>query len=77
MIKKIIELKILIGVKISVFDIMGQEIRSLYKDDQHAGYHTLNWDAKNDKGDKVSTGMYFYILKAGRFKFIKKMVLLK
>ena len=61
----------------SVFDILGQEIRSLYKDDQYAGYYTLNWDAKDDKGQPVSAGVYIYSLHLNNYIVNKKMVLLK
>ena len=44
---------------------------------QSAGYHRFQWDAKNDLGEPVSAGMYIYILHAGDHKSVKKMVLLK
>ena len=36
-----------------------------------------NWDATNNYGEPVSAGMYIYVIQAGDFRAIKKMVLLK
>ena len=44
---------------------------------QTAGYHSINWDAKNDIGEGVAAGMYIYTIQAGEFRATKKMVLLK
>ena len=44
---------------------------------QTAGYHSIQWDAKNDMGKGVSAGMYIYVIQAGEFRATKKMVLLK
>ena len=44
---------------------------------QKSGNHTTTWNATNNFGDYMSTGMYVYTVQAGEFKVIKKMVLLK
>ena len=64
-------------VSIVIFDVAGRKIRSLISQNQSAGYHRIQWDAKNDLGEPVSAGMYIYILHAGDHKSVKKMVLLK
>jgi PKD repeat protein len=51
-------------VMIRIFDIKGRLIRTLANEDQNAGFKTVIWDGKNDDGDKVSTGMYFYQMHA-------------
>ena len=56
---------------------MGRKIRSLMNADQSAGYHMIRWDAKNDMGEGVATGMYIYTIQAGDYRSTKKMVFLK
>ena len=64
-------------VNIVIFDVMGRNIRTLMNENLNAGYHNIQWDAKNDLGESVSAGMYIYILNAGEHRSVKKMVLLK
>jgi len=64
-------------VSITIFDVMGRNIRTLMNVNQNAGYHSIHWDAKNDIGEGVSAGMYIYTIQAGEFRSTKKMVLLK
>jgi hypothetical protein len=65
------------NVKLTVFNILGQNIRSLVSGSQEAGYHKVIWDGKNDNGNSVPSGAYFYKLEAGSFSQSLKMVLLK
>jgi len=51
-------------VMIRIFDIKGRLIRTLANEDQNAGFKTVIWDGKNDDGDNVSAGMYFYQMHA-------------
>ena len=64
-------------VSITIYDVMGRNIRTLMNVNQTAGYHSIQWDAKNDMGEGVSAGMYIYVIQAGEFRATKKMVLLK
>ena len=64
-------------VSITIYDVMGRNIRTLMNVNQNAGYHSIQWDAKNDMGEGVSAGMYIYVIQAGEFRATKKMVLLK
>ena len=56
---------------------MGRKIRTLMNVNQTAGYHSIQWDTKNEEGESVSAGMYIYTIQAGEFRSTKKMVLLK
>ena len=51
-------------VMIRIFDVKGRLIRILANEDQKAGFKTVIWDGKNDDGDQVSAGMYFYQMHA-------------
>ena len=64
-------------VSISIYDVMGRKIRSLMNTSQTAGYHTIRWDARNDMGEGISAGVYFYSIEARDFRQTKKMILLK
>ena len=64
-------------VNITIYDIMGREVRTLVNNQQSAGYKSVVWDATNDLGQPVSAGMYLYQIQAGKFRQTKKMVLLK
>jgi hypothetical protein len=64
-------------VTITIYDIMGCEVRTLVNNQQSAGYKSVMWDATNDLGQPVSGGMYFYSISAEEFVQVKKMVLLK
>jgi hypothetical protein len=64
-------------VNVTVYDILGREVRTLVKTTQDAGYRSVIWDATNDYGKPVSAGVYLYQIQAGGFVQTKKMVLLK
>ncbi len=65
------------SVNIKVYNIMGQEIKTLFSDHQSAGYYSIKWDGTNNMGMKVASGIYVYRLQAGSFTDIKKMVFLQ
>ena len=70
-------------VKLSVYNLLGQEVASLRNDVQGAGQHDVVWNGRNDTGSPVATGVYFYRLEArptdGAEAFVtfKKMVMMK
>jgi hypothetical protein len=64
-------------VTIVIYNALGQQVKILVSERQELGYHTVIWDARNDAGQKVGSGMYFYLLKAGEYRAVKKMTLLK
>ena len=59
-------------VNISLYNILGQEVKQLLNQHQIAGKYTLSVDASD-----LTSGMYFYRLRAGSFSSIKKMILIK
>ncbi|MHB1050903.1 MAG: FlgD immunoglobulin-like domain containing protein [Bacteroidota bacterium] len=64
-------------VELKVYDIAGREVTTLVSDVKNAGTHRIQWNAVDDRGMKVSSGVYFYRISAGQFNQIKKMILLK
>ena len=65
-------------VELTVYNVVGQVVRTLVAEHQSAGRYVVEWDATNDNGHSLSSGMYFYRLEAGGdFHEVKKMLLLK
>ncbi len=65
-------------VALTVYNVLGQPVRTLVAERQAAGRYAVEWDATNDQGHRLSAGMYFYRLQAGGdFREVKKMLLLK
>jgi len=64
-------------VMLKIYNILGQSVISLINERQEAGYKSIIWNGMNESGAKVSTGIYFYVMEAGNFRSIKKMMLLK
>lgn len=62
-------------VHISIYNMLGQEIRTLVKAFQSAGNYQLNWDGKNNAGEMAVSGVYFYRMKAGKVIMARKMLL--
>lgn len=64
-------------VAVSIFNVSGQEIRSLVNELRPAGTHRLLWDGKDSSGRKVASGVYFYQLRTESFSDTKKLLYLK
>ncbi len=64
-------------VSIKVYDLLGKEVRTLVNEVMNAGEYTALWDGKNNAGNIVSSGTYFYRLETEDFVDAKKMILLK
>ena len=64
-------------VNITVYDMLGRKVRTIFNQQQAPGYKSLIWDATNDYGKPVSAGIYLYQIQAGEYMQTKKMVLLK
>ncbi len=64
-------------VRVDIYDVKGNKVRTLVSQTQNAGTKSYQWNATNDLGQSVSAGMYIYTIQAGDFIQSKKMVLLK
>ncbi len=68
------------GVRLTtlkVYDILGNEVATLVNEEKPAGQYEVLWNGKNNKGNEVSSGIYFYKLDAGIKSITKKMILLR
>lgn len=64
-------------VRFCVYDVNGRMVRTLFEGEQTGGQKSLVWDAKDDRGMPVSTGVYFYRLEAPGFSETRKTVVMK
>ncbi len=62
---------------LKVYNILGQRVKTLVDEPKSPGVYYQTWDGKDEQGNKVSSGIYFYQLRAGSYNETKKMVLLK
>ncbi|GAB4330609.1 MAG: hypothetical protein Kow0037_06510 [Calditrichia bacterium] len=64
-------------VTVAVYNTLGQRVKTLYSGFQKAGRYTVYWDATNEYGEAVGSGIYFYRIEAGKHSAIRKMILMK
>ena len=64
-------------VSLSVYNILGQNINTLVSGSMNAGRYTQEWDATDELGSPVASGIYFYELRSSNFVSRKKMLLIR
>jgi len=64
-------------VELTVFNVLGQQVRTLVNSDMPAGTHTVTWDGNATDGNSVASGVYFYRIAADNFAMTRKMMMLK
>ncbi len=64
-------------VRVSVYNMLGQKIKTLLDENQKSGNHRLQWDGTNNSGLKVTSGVYYYRIDAGDKRVVKSMLLIK
>jgi hypothetical protein len=65
------------NLTLTIYNMLGQKVRTFNYQNTSAGYHSVTWDATNDYGDPVGAGVYLYQLQTKDFVKTRKMVLLK
>ncbi len=78
-------LKERVRVSLKIYDMLGQQVRTLVDDDQNAGFKEVVWDGKNDFGQPVASGVYLYRMVADsptggagqRYVRVQKMTFMK
>jgi hypothetical protein len=63
--------------ELSIYNIKGQKVRSLFNEEFEIGTHEVVWDGTDNAGKQVSSGIYLYKLNTYNYSEIKKCVLLK
>ncbi|MDP6726616.1 MAG: T9SS type A sorting domain-containing protein, partial [Candidatus Marinimicrobia bacterium] len=64
-------------VNLIIYDILGREVKTLLNQTEQPGYKSIRWNGRNNAGQEISAGMYFYRLETTGFVKVHKMVLLK
>lgn len=65
------------NVTLKIYNSVGQLVKTLVNGNISEGYHQVTWDATDNSGNKLSSGVYFYRITARTFTQINKMMLLK
>ena len=65
------------AVSVKVYDISGRLVKTLVNKTQKSGYYTIKWDGTNNAGRKLSSGIYFIRLNAGKVSQTKKIILMR
>ena len=65
------------NVKLEIYNIKGQKVKTLVNEILPAGEHSAIWDGKDSNDKQVGSGIYFYKLKTGDYQKVRKMLLLK
>jgi len=72
------ELPVSSHVRITVYNILGQHVKTLLDEDKPAGYYKITWDGTDERGMKVTSGVYFYRIRTDNgFNTANKMVLMR
>ena len=62
---------------LKIYNVLGQLVKTLVDEEKSPGNYQVIWDGKDQRGNEVSSGIYFYQLKAGNYKETRKMSLLR
>ncbi len=60
-----------------IYNLRGQLVRELVNQQMEAGFHEIVWDARDDTGRSMSSGVYLYRIQAGSFTEVRKLMLLR
>ncbi len=64
-------------VELKIYNVRGELVKTLLNENMAATTHSVIWDGRNSTGQSVSSGVYFYSLKAGSYEKMEKMTLVK
>ena len=64
-------------VNITIYNIRGQRVRTLVNEFKIPGFHSVEWNGKDDSNRAVGSGIYLYRMSTGDYTSIRRMVLLK
>jgi hypothetical protein len=64
-------------VQLRIYDLRGRQVRTLLEDWRAAGWYEETWQGDDDRGQRVSSGIYLYVLQSNGQSVARKMALLK
>ncbi|MCX6829285.1 MAG: Ig-like domain-containing protein [candidate division Zixibacteria bacterium] len=62
---------------LEIYNVLGKKVATVFEGMAQSGLNEVVWDGRNENGDAVASGIYFYRLKAAAFEQTRKMVLMK
>jgi parallel beta-helix repeat protein len=65
------------AVELSIYNAAGQRVRTLVRQDQRAGVHTVSWDGRDVEGRELASGVYLCRMVAGGYKMVRKLALIR
>jgi uncharacterized lipoprotein YddW (UPF0748 family) len=66
-----------VPISLKIFNVMGQEVRVLVDEPMGPGRYTAYWDGRDKSGRQVASGVYFCGLLAGKYRQVRKMLLVR
>jgi hypothetical protein len=64
-------------VEISIYNIIGEKIRTLVIQDHQPGHYSVIWNGRNENNNMVATGVYLYVIKTPEFRHVEKCLFIK
>jgi aminopeptidase N len=64
-------------VRLGIYNLLGQTVRILVNEQGPAGYHAVTWDGRDERGRRVSPGVYLYRLEGADFGVVRRLSLLQ
>jgi len=64
-------------VTLDIYNQKGQLVKNLVNTEYPAGFHQIAWNGTDQKGSPVSSGIYYYHMRSGKFSATRKMILMK
>ncbi len=65
------------NTSLKIYNLLGEEVKTLVNGKQDANFYTVQWDGRDNHGQTVANGVYFYKLNSGEFNATKKMMVLR
>ena len=65
------------GVSVKIYDVSGRVVKTLVNGEQGQGHYTIRWDGTDNKGKRLSSGIYFIKFNADKLNQTKKVILMK
>jgi hypothetical protein len=66
-----------VDVQLDIYNALGQRVRTLVSAAHGPGEYSVNWNGRDNEGQKLSAGIYFYVMQAGTYVERRKMTLLQ
>lgn len=64
-------------IRIDIYNTLGETVRNLINENFEPGYHYAVWDGRNDQGQYLGSGIYYYVLRSNDWFGAKKMILIR